>query len=103
MTPGLLNVEARGDFIIALSSKCHVVGSSTVDGGIKYEKISAKGIQQQRNLELLTRDSFWEALFGDGGPTTTNFGFVNRRPDGMITYLLRTQRLSALYVRHSTA
>lgn len=90
-TPGLFKVEWEGDGIVALTSKmyyCH-----RADG---YCKSSAKGIQANKNTDILTFEKYKDCLMKNEIIQAHNRGF--RTWDGtMMTYEQIKDGLSPIY------
>lgn len=91
-TPGLFHVEFRGDYIVALSSKCYYCGPNP--------KISSKGISKRHNK--LTEDDYYNILANKTTATGLNKGFRLKGSD-MYTYTQNRRGLSYLYTKRVVA
>lgn len=90
-TPGLFKYEWVGSTdetsMICLSSKNYIcIGGN--DSIKDKTKISAKGVQKKRNIELLTFDNFKHVLDNRTPFNATKSGFcINSKTQSMITYV----------------
>lgn len=89
-TPGLFKVEFEGDGMIALNSKTYFVWND------HENKMSAKGVQKDRNSDILVKEKYLSCLMNNELIIGENkgFRFVDKR---MKTYELNKTGLSPVY------
>jgi len=108
-TPGLFKEEWRGDAIVALSSKnyiCYIPDEEhkvkkdekLVNGKIEYFKLSAKGIQKNKNSDLLSPENFESVVRERITLKGTNKGFrISKETKSIITYSQTKTALNYYY------
>ncbi|CAI4223517.1 unnamed protein product [Auanema sp. JU1783] len=89
-TPGLFKVEFEGDGMIAFNSKTYFVWND------HENKMSAKGVQKDRNSDILVKEKYLSCLMNNKLIIGENkgFRFVDMR---MKTYELNKTGLSSVY------
>lgn len=90
-TPGLFKIEYEGDGMVALCSKTYYVWGDK-------NKVSSKGLQHNRNTEVLTKEKYLECLL-DGKTIegkNNGFRFVQKE---MKTYEQNKIGLSPIYTK----
>lgn len=96
--PGKFAVESRADIAICLNPKSYF--ESLLDHEYPT-KLSTKGISKRQNLRQLTRQSFTEALFGEGPKKIVNTGFLRKQSE-MCTYRMIKNGLHAGFYKRFT-